>query len=131
MTDKNLIEAAMKARVQAHAPYSNHPVGAAVLTDDGRIFAGCNVENASSPLGACAERGAVSAMVHGGSKKLVEVAVVGPTREICTPCGGCRQVLAEFGDDDTLVHMINGDTAEVIVTRTLGELLPYAFRRDA
>lgn len=127
--DKRLIDAAMAARNKAYAPYSNHPVGAAILTDDGQIFAGCNVENAASPLGNCAETGAVSAMVAGGRRKIAAVAIVGPDSRACQPCGGCRQVLAEFGEEDMPVYLLDGKTGDVLEEYKLGELLPHIFRR--
>src|ERR687891_2258573 len=122
---KDLFEAALGAYHHAHAPYSNFQVGAAVRTDGGRIFAGANVENASFPEGNCAEASALAAMVAAGERQIVEVLVVAAGERLCTPCGGCRQRLCEFGSPDTLVHLC--DPGGLRRTVTLGELLPLAF----
>lgn len=121
----DLLAAASAARANAHAPYSRFAVGAALRTASGRIFAGCNVENASYPVGTCAEAGAVAAMVAAGERRIVEVLVLGAIDPPLTPCGACRQRLAEFGDTDTPVHgaALDGTMA----THTLGALLPHAF----
>ena len=124
-----LHDAARAAMAQAHAPYSAFPVGAAVLCEQGRIFAGCNVENASFPEGWCAETSAIAHMVAAGARRIVAVAVVAERKPAITPCGGCRQRLAEFGDADTRIHLCGPDG--VIETLTLGALLPRAFDGDA
>jgi cytidine deaminase len=120
---------AMAAR--AYAPYSGVRVGAAALVDDGRIVAGCNVENASIGLTTCAENGVASALAATGGGRLVALAVVAGDGEYLAPCGRCRQVLSEFADPDMPVDVGDGTT-------TLGALLPGAFgpsdmaaRRDA
>ncbi|HVT54183.1 MAG TPA: cytidine deaminase [Dongiaceae bacterium] len=120
-----LVEAAKNARAQAHAPYSKFKVGAAILADDGRIYSGCNVENAAYPNGVCAETSAISAMVLGGGKRIREIAVIGSGRNLVTPCGGCRQRIAEFATADTPVHICGpqGPRAHF----TIGELLPESF----
>ena len=123
-----LLDAAERALRNAHAPYSHYRVGAAVLTDGGKIYAGCNVENASYGLTNCAERVAVGAAVAAGAKHVKAVAVVADGPAAPHPCGACRQVLAEFAKDDTPVLVaIRGHlrTAEIL---TLGALLPHAFR---
>jgi cytidine deaminase len=122
---EKLFEAARTAMKSAHAPYSKFPVGAAVLTDDGAIFSGCNIENASYPEGWCAETSAIAAMVMGGGKKIAEVAVIAEKMPLITPCGGCRQRLKEFGTPETRVHLC--DASGVVETVTLGDLLPKAF----
>ncbi len=119
-----LHRAAAKVRAHAHAPYSNFPVGAAVLAG-GEIFAGANVENSSYPLGVCAERSAVSAAVSAGHKKIDAVAIVGGNTRPVPPCGGCRQVLSEFCAPDTPV--LYATPAGRKVETTLAELLPSAF----
>jgi cytidine deaminase len=124
-----LFEAARAAMAKAHAPYSSFPVGAAVLTDTGAVFSGCNIENASFPEGWCAETTAIAAMVMGGGGRIAEVAVVAERMARITPCGGCRQRLKEFGAADTLVHLC--DATGVVETVTLGELLPKAFDATA
>jgi len=120
-----LIRAAREARANAHAPYSGFRVGAALMTDAGRIFSACNVENASYPASQCAEANAVAAMVAGGETDLAEIAVAGPDGRPCQPCGYCRQIIAEFGSRHTLVHF---QSDEGPVSMTLGDLFPHAFR---
>lgn len=121
----SLIDDAARVRENAHAPYSGFRVGAAVRTVSGRVFAGCNVENAASPEGTCAEAGAIAAMVAAGETELAEVAIVAGARAPISPCGGCRQRLAEFGGAQVPVVMATLDGVQV--TKTLGELLPMAF----
>jgi cytidine deaminase len=125
-----LVVAALAARRHAHAPYSHFAVGAAVRDAEGRIHAGCNVENAAYPEGVCAEAGALSAMVVSGGRKVVEVVVAGGDGVApCAPCGGCRQKLREFSLPDTPVHMVDGD-GRSLLTLTLDELLPNSFGPD-
>ena len=128
MTDEELIEAAKKARENAHAPYSNYFVGAAIIDDRGNLHTGCNVENAAYPEGNCAEANAIGAMVAGGGKKISVIAAVGGTDalEFCTPCGGCRQSILEFSNDDTRILLI--DENEQVQKYSIDELLPLAFR---
>ena len=120
---EQLVELAINARKQAYAPYSNYDVGAAVLTDDGRIYTGCNVENAVYPLTLCAERVAVSKAISEGARRIVAAAVA--TEHGGTPCGSCRQVLREFGASDTLVFIARTDGT--FEQRTLDQLLPESF----
>jgi cytidine deaminase len=120
-----LLATARAVREQAHAPYSRFKVGAAVLDEQGRVHAGCNVENASYPQGQCAEAGAVAAMIAAGGKRIVATVVVGEGSEPVTPCGGCRQKLREFASDDTPV--VVADMQQVRARFTLGELLPHSF----
>lgn len=120
-----LFEAARAAMRNAYAPYSKFPVGAAILTDGGKVFAGANMENASYPEGWCAEVSAIAHMVMGGERRIKEVAVIAEKMPRITPCGGCRQRLKEFGTSDTLVHLC--DATGVVETVTLGDLLPKAF----
>lgn len=112
----------------AYAPYSNFKVGAAIRGASGRIYAGCNVENVSYPEGTCAEAGAVAAMVAAGETELTEVYVIAKSPIPVSPCGGCRQKLAEFGGGDVPVIMGTTDGQELVMT--LGELLPGAFNTD-
>jgi homotetrameric cytidine deaminase len=123
--DPELLELARAAVRNAYAPYSNFPVGAALRTDDGRRYAGANVENAAYPQGQCAEASAIGALVAGGGGRIAEVVVAAPSRELCTPCGGCRQRLREFAPDDAPIHL--ADLDRVRRTTTLGELLPLSF----
>jgi cytidine deaminase len=123
-----LVSAARTARAQAYAPYSRFAVGAAVLDGQGRIHAGCNVENAAYPQGWCAEASALAAMVLAGGREVRAVAVcaaVAPGSAPVTPCGGCRQKLREFAADDCPVFC--ADAAQVQALHTLGELLPASF----
>ena len=123
--DPELLALARQAAGRAYAPYSNFPVGAAVRTADGRRYAGANVENAAYPQGQCAEASAIGALVAGGGGAIAEVVVAAPSRELCTPCGGCRQRLREFTADDAPIHLV--DLARVRRTTTLAELLPLSF----
>ena len=122
-----LVEAAREARERFYAPYSGFAVGAAILAG-GKTFVGVNIENASYPLSVCAERNAVAAMIAGGERQIEAVGVVaGGDAAPSSPCGGCRQVLAEFAADDVPVvseHVSSGERARW----TVGELLPAAFR---
>jgi cytidine deaminase len=121
-----LVRAALAARAQAYAPYSRFAVGAALRSEDGAIHAGCNVENAAYPQGSCAEAGAISAMVLAGGRRIAEIVVAGAGAEPCTPCGGCRQRLREFGKPDLLVRVVDENGQERL-RRRLGELLPDSF----
>ena len=122
---QSLLLAARAARQSAYAPYSKFLVGAAVLDDQGRVHAGCNVENAAYPQGLCAEAGALSAMVLSGGTRVRALVVVGDGPAWVTPCGGCRQKLREFAAPDTPVIIAN--PSEVQARFTLEELLPHSF----
>ena len=123
-----LLAAAVQAMGRAHAPYSKFQVGAAVLDAQGRIHAGCNVENAAYPQGVCAEGGALSAMVLAGGTELRAVLVVGRGDGLVTPCGGCRQKIREFAAPDTPVLV--ADPQQVRATFMLDQLLPHSFGPD-
>ena len=123
--NKKIIAAAKQARTRAYAPYSKFKVGAAILADDGKIYAGGNVENAAYPNGVCAETSAISAMVLGGGRQIREIAVVAGGPKLVTPCGGCRQRIAEFADPETPVHVCGPDGLKT--TFTIAELLPASF----
>jgi cytidine deaminase len=120
-----MLQAARAVRECAHAPYSRFRVGAALLDEQGRVHAGCNVENAAYPQGLCAEAGALAHLVAAGGKRVKAVVVVGDGAQPCTPCGGCRQKLREFASDD--VPVIVADTSVLRARFTLGELLPHSF----
>lgn len=120
-----LFDAARAVQARAHAPYSRFPVGAAVLTDRGTVYAGCNVENAAYPLGSCAEASAISAMVSAGEYRIVAVLTVCEGEQLSTCCGGCRQRIREFAALDTPVFAAGPDG--VRATFTLAELLPASF----
>lgn len=129
-----LFAAASAARAKAHAPYSNYAVGAAMLADDGNIYAGCNIENAAFPEGWCAETTAIGHLVMGGAKRIVRAVVVAsridgervPGGRFCTPCGGCRQRLSEFAaSPSTEIWAADPDGASQRFT--MAELLPAGF----
>jgi len=121
-----LIQAAVEARQWAYAPYSNYPVGAALLTASGRVYDGVNIENAAYPTTICAERVAVFKAVSEGERQFIAIAVA--TSNGGTPCGSCRQVLAEFGLE-TRVLIANTD-GRLLQESSLAELLPAAFQPD-
>jgi len=123
-----MLGAARAAQKAAYAPYSRFLVGAAVLDDQGRIHAGCNVENAAYPEGVCAEASALSAMVLTGSTRLRAVLVVGTGGAWITPCGGCRQKLREFGASD--LPVLTANSTAMGPRYTLAELLPQSFGPD-
>jgi cytidine deaminase len=122
---ERLLKHARKAMKSAYAPYSKFQVGAAILLEDGRVFTGCNVENASYGLTICAERNAIFAAVAAGGKKprIAAVAVVNKRGVPCSPCGACRQVIAEFGPDAVVWYL----GSDGIVGRTMRELLVDGF----
>ena len=120
-----LFSAAREAYDNAYAPYSKFPVGAAVLTPEGEIFSGANVENAAYPEGVCAETSAISAMALAGERRIVEICVVGDGDALCTPCGGCRQRIREFADARTMIHVAGPEG--VRKTFKLADLLPESF----
>ncbi len=120
---KRLLEMARKARENAYAPYSDFKVGAALLTESGEIFTGCNVENSSYGLSVCAERVALFKAVSEGYRKFKALAVVADTERPVPPCGACRQVLWEFGDIDIIMSNLKGD----VKVMKLSELLPEGF----
>ena len=120
-----LFAVAQASRQQAYAPYSRFKVGAAILADDGAVYSGCNVENAAYPVGACAEAGAISAMIAGGARMIQAILVIGEGPELVTPCGACRQRIREFAAPETPI-LIAGP--EGIRARfSLAELLPASF----
>ncbi len=123
-----LKQAAEAVRLNAHAPYSGFKVGAAVRTASGKVFAGCNVENVSYPEGTCAEAGAIAAMVAAGETAIAEVYVIADSPVPVSPCGGCRQRIAEFAKGPVPVIMATTRGEERVMT--MEELLPGAFGHD-
>ncbi|MBI4921188.1 MAG: cytidine deaminase [Devosia nanyangense] len=125
VSDADLFAAAEAVRARAYAPYSRFSVGAAILADDGKIYAGCNIENAAYPIGNCAEASAIAAMVAGGGRRIVRLYVTGPGAAPVTPCGGCRQRIREFADPDVVVisHGVDG----AALSQTVAQLLPHSF----
>ena len=123
MKDEELIEVAKKYRENAYVPYSKFKVGAAVLTKSAKVYGGCNIENASYPVTNCAERTAIFKAVSEGEQQLEAIAVVADTDGPCSPCGACRQAMAEFRIPRIIMTNLKGDTKVV----SLDELLPFAF----
>jgi cytidine deaminase len=124
VTNQELLALAKEASAHAYIPYSRFPVGAAVETDDGTVFTGCNVENASYGLSRCAEQTAIQKMVSEGAQHFTRIAVYTQSSPPSSPCGSCRQILYEFGRDATVV--IGNHLGESLET-TVAELLPHAF----
>jgi cytidine deaminase len=125
-----LERAAMAARLRAHAPYSGYFVGAALVTRSGKVFAGCNVENASYGLCLCAERSAIAQMIAAGEREPVAIVVVTDGPRPGSPCGMCRQTLAEFAED-LPVRLVADGSPSATRSTSLAALLPDAFRSDA
>ena len=123
MTDKDLVARAAEFRARSYAPYSGFAVGAALLAKSGRVYGGVNVENASYPVGICAERTAIAAAVTAGEREFEALAVIADSLEPCAPCGMCRQVLVEF----PIARVILANTAGDLRVLTPAELLPFAF----
>ncbi len=124
----SLIETARAVRENAHAPYSKFKVGAAVQAASGTIYVGCNVENVAYPEGTCAEAGAIAAMIAGGDTRIAAVAVIADSPQPVSPCGGCRQKIAEFADGDVVVTLATTDGT--VLDTTVGKLLPGSFDAD-
>ncbi len=127
MEYEKLVSYALEARKNAYAPYSNFKVGAAVLTDDGKIFTGCNIENASYGASNCAERTAIFKAISEGYKTIKTIAIVGVQNDYTYPCGICRQVIAEFSTANTKIILGKNDTEFLV--KTLDEILPGAFTK--
>ena len=131
MTDKELLLKAIEAREMAYAPYSDHKVGAALVGKSGKVYTGCNVENAAYTPTNCAERTAIFKAVSEGEREFTAIAVVGglgdKLSDVCAPCGVCRQVLAEFCEKDLRIIM---GTPDKIVVSTLADLLPLSFGKS-
>ena len=132
MTPKELVALAAEAMTHAYAPYSGYQVGAALLTSDGKVYQGCNIENAAFTPTVCAERSAFFQAIYAGERDFSAIAVVGGKDGIITgffpPCGVCRQVMGEFCRDDFLIHL--GGAEDAIMTKTLSELLPCRFSAE-
>lgn len=130
MTDQELIESALAVRDNAYCQYSGFRVGAAIIDDQNRVHLGCNVENASYSEGSCAETGAIAAMVAAGGTTIRTIAVAGGHDAVtaCTPCGGCRQRINEFSDEQTRVIVIDDDGDWR--TYLIADLLPASFHLD-
>jgi len=125
---KEMIALAQQAMTRSYAPYSKFHVGAVLRGANGKLYVGCNVENAAYPQSQCAEATAIGTMVMDGERKITEVLVMGQGDDLISPCGGCRQRLREFADDAVAVHLCDGDSVKL--TTTLGALLPHSFGPD-
>ena len=123
-----MLQMAREAMDRAYAPYSKFSVGAVIKAESGRLYAGCNVENAAYPAGSCAEQGAISAMILGGDTKILEMVVMGNGDALVSPCGSCRQRIREFSTPDAVIHICDRNGVRKSVT--LGELLPISFGPD-
>lgn len=128
MSNKELIQEAITIRSKAYVPYSNFPVGAALLTKSGKIYTGCNIENAAYPVSCCAERVAIFNAVADGESEFSEMAVAADTKRPVRPCGSCRQVMSEFFNNDMNIHLSNLHNS--IKTVTVEELLPFSFQPE-
>ncbi|WP_278246875.1 cytidine deaminase [Yoonia litorea] len=124
----SLVEDARRVRENAHAPYSKFKVGAALIAGSGKVYLGCNVENVAYPEGTCAEAGAIAAMVAGGDTSITEIAVIADSPKPVSPCGGCRQKIAEFASGDVRVTLATTDG--VVHQTTVAALLPGSFDAD-
>jgi cytidine deaminase len=125
LNDKDLVAAAREAREQAYVPYSRFPVGAALVTEDGKLYTGCNIENASFGISNCAERTAIFKAVSEGHRRIRAIAVIADTEGPVSPCGACRQAMSEFGPDaKVILTNLKGD----VQVTSVRELLPGAFR---
>ena len=127
MTDR-LITLAIAAMDKAYAPYSGFAVGAAIRDENGNVHSGANIENAAYPQGCCAEASAISALIMAGGRQIQQIAVAGRGELLCTPCGGCRQKIREFGTADTQILIC--DETGLRRSFTLDELLPHSFGPD-
>ena len=127
MDAKELMKIARKARKNAYAPYSHFAVGAALLAESGRVYTGCNIENASYGLTCCAERNAIFAAVGAGERRFKMLAGAADSPEPVAPCGACRQVIAEFG----IPLVVMGNLKEETKTMTAEEMLPYGFGQES
>jgi cytidine deaminase len=128
VSDQNLATAASAVRENAYCRYSSYKVGAALVDDRGNLHVGCNVENSAFPEGTCAEANAIAAMIATGGKAIQTIVVIGgkDAPEDCTPCGGCRQKIAEFADNSARIILVGAD--EELTTNSIDELLPKSFQ---
>jgi len=127
---KLMVQKACEVMQHAYAPYSKYCVGACVQAEDGSMFVGCNVENASYGLTNCAERSAIFALISAGKKRITAIAIVGFGIELCTPCGACRQVIREFIAPDAPIYLGDAKTKKVVEVTNIAKLLPLSFGPD-
>ena len=123
--EEKLLKMAQQAAANSYSPYSNFKVGAAILSSSGNFYAGCNVENISYPVGSCAEQSAISAMISSGDKNISTILIYADSKELITPCGACRQRIAEFSSPKTIVLL--ADASGIRKSLTIRELLPLSF----
>lgn len=123
-----LFELASKAREQAYAPYSRFNVGCAIRAKSGKLYSGCNVENAAYPLSQCAESSAIADMILGGDSQIAEILVIADVEGFPSPCGGCRQKINEFAEENVPVHCCGPEGHRHTVT--IGQLLPHSFKPE-
>jgi cytidine deaminase len=128
MSNQELINQAIEIREQAYVPYSKFKVGAALLTKSGKIYTGCNIENAAYPVSLCAERVAIFKAISEGETEFIELAVVADTERPVPPCGSCRQVMSEFFDSQMNIHLTN--LSNNTMTVKMEELLPFSFQKS-
>jgi len=128
MSKEQLITKASQIRNRAYVPYSKFPVGAALLTTSGKIYTGCNIENAAYPVACCAERVAIFKAISDGESDFSEMAVIADTDRPVSPCGSCRQVMSEFFERSMNIHLTN--LKDQIKTITMEDLLPFSFQQD-
>jgi cytidine deaminase len=121
----DLFAAAVAVQARAYAPYSHFPVGSSILTPSGKIYSGCNVENAAYPVGTCAEAGAIAAMIAGGDTEIAVLLTVCDSEEVGTCCGGCRQRVREFASQSTPIYACGPDGVRAVFT--METLLPTSF----
>ncbi|QKY69177.1 cytidine deaminase [Lentibacillus sp. CBA3610] len=125
MSSQELLDKAREIKEKAYVPYSEFPVGAALLSQSGKIYTGCNIENAAYPVSCCAERVAIFKAISDGESDFTEMAVVADTERPVPPCGSCRQVMSEFFNSDTKINLTN--IHNYTKTVTMEELLPFSF----
>ncbi|WP_099158323.1 cytidine deaminase [Virgibacillus ndiopensis] len=128
MDQGNLIEEAKKMRSKAYVPYSKFPVGASLLTKSGKLYNGCNIENAAFPVTCCAERVAIFKAIADGETEFVEMAIAADTERPVPPCGSCRQVMSEFFNSSMTIHLTN--LHNDVKTVNMEELLPFSFQPE-
>ncbi|WP_047985278.1 cytidine deaminase [Ornithinibacillus californiensis] len=128
MSKNELIDKAIQIRERAYVPYSNFPVGAALVTKSGKVYTGCNIENAAYPVSLCAERVAIFKAISEGETEFVEMAVAADTERPVPPCGSCRQVMSEFFHSDMNIHLTNLNANTMTVK--MDELLPFSFQKS-
>ena len=121
-----LLNMAQQAAANAHAPYSNFKVGAAILTSNEKLYSGCNVEDISYPIGTCAEEAAIAAMITDGEYLISKILIYADSHTLITPCGACRQRISEFADDNCLIILANKNGIKE--THSIDELLPHRFK---